>query len=78
MLDSGPRFGQTDVMVANGRPEITETGARVRANGNGPGYRPPSAKDGFPRFGGDSTELICDPYARQDLMASADEDGDFD
>lgn len=65
-------------MVANGRPEITETGARMRANGNGPGYRPPSAKDGFPRFGGDSTELICDPFARQDAMAAADEDGDWD
>jgi hypothetical protein len=64
-------------MVANGRPEITETGARMRANGNGPGYRPPSAKDGSPRFGGDSTELICDPYARQDLMG-VDPDGDDD
>lgn len=58
-------------MVANGRPEITETGARMRANGNGPGYRPPGV--GLePRFGGDSTELICDPYARQDLMEDDD------
>ena len=43
----------------------------MRANGNGPGYRPPGV--GLePRFGGDSTELICDPYARQDLMEDDD------
>ena len=53
-------------MVANGRPEITETGARYRANGNGPGYAPPSGAGGdHPRFGRFQTEEICDPFAQQ-------------
>ena len=44
----------------------------MRSNGNGPGYRPPSAKDGDPRFGGDCPVLIGDPWAGDDY----DLDGD--
>lgn len=52
----------------NGRPEITETGARVKAQ-NGAGYAPPSGAGGeFIRHGHFGSELICDPYACQDAM----------
>jgi hypothetical protein len=49
----------------NGRPEITDTGARVKTQ-NGAGYAPPSARDGEPRFGTFGSEAICDPYEDQE------------
>ena len=66
---------ETDGMVANGRPKIDVTGARMRANGNGPGYAPPSAKDGEPRFGQYQTMEIGDPFSDTD---DTDLDGDCD
>jgi len=62
-------------MVANGRPQIDVTGARMKANGNGPGYSPPSSKDGDPRFGTFGSMLIDDPFSAQ---ADTDYDGDDD
>ena len=50
-------------MVANGRPEITETGARVKAQ-NGAGYAPPGRN--FPTFGRFGSAELCDPYPAQD------------
>ncbi len=38
----------------------------MRSNGNGPGYAPPSSKDGEPRLGEYQTEAICDPFADQE------------
>lgn len=54
--------------AANGRPDIEDTGARVKAQ-NGAGYSPPSSRDGFPRMGHFGSEAICDPYERQDALA---------
>ena len=62
-------------MVANGRPKIDVTGARMRANGNGPGYAPPSSKDGEPRLGRYQTSLIDDPFSDN---SDTDYDGDDD
>lgn len=62
------RLAVNDVAMApaqNGRPDITDTGARVKEQ-NGAGYAPPSARDGDPRFGSFGSEAICDPYADQE------------
>jgi hypothetical protein len=69
-------------MVANGRPPITDTGARVKAQ-NGAGYAPPSSRDGDPRYGSFGSSRISDPYATRDNDADADDDcydyrGDMD
>lgn len=56
-------------MAQNGRPEITDTGARVKAQ-NGAGHAPPGRN--FPTFGRFGSERVCDPYEFQDN----DEDGD--
>ena len=80
MLATRRARGQTDHMVANGRPEITNTGARLRANGNGPGYAPPG--QGLePRFGRYQTSEIEDPFERQANATDdchMDQDGDWD
>jgi hypothetical protein len=59
--------GNTD----NGRPEITDTGARVKAQ-NGAGYAPPGRN--FPIFGHFGSEHLCDPYEGQD---EAIDEGDW-
>lgn len=56
-------------MVQNGRPEITDTGARVRGQGTD-GYCPPGRN--FPTQGRGSTQHICDPFEMQDLMEDVD------
>jgi hypothetical protein len=75
MLALERRAVQTVGMVANGRPKIDVTGARMKANGNGPGYSPPSARDGEPRFGQSGSMLIDDPF---EFQSDTDFDGDDD
>ncbi len=60
-------------MVANGRPPITDTGARVKAQ-NGAGYAPPSSRDGEPRMGRFGSSHLADPFATRDNDADADDD----
>lgn len=48
---------------ANGRPEIDNTGARVKPQGMG-GYRPPGRN--FPIFGDYTSCEVCDPYECQE------------
>jgi hypothetical protein len=53
-----------------GRPEITDTGARVKAQ-NGAGYAPPGRN--FPTMGRFGSEHLCDPYENQDNDMDGDE-----
>ncbi len=52
-------------MVANGRPDITETGATVKEQ-NGAGYAPPDGPGGPIRTGHFASSGVCDPYANQE------------
>jgi hypothetical protein len=56
-------------MTQNGRPEITQTGARVKAQ-NGAGYAPPGRN--FPTCGRFGSEEVVDPWENQDLMEADD------
>jgi hypothetical protein len=60
-------------MTQNGRPEITDTGARVRGQATD-GYAPPGRN--FPTFGRGTTQHLCDPFEMQDLVLDEVEDDD--
>lgn len=60
-------------MVANGRPEITDTGARVRGQATN-GYAPPGRN--LPICGRGTTSGIEDPYEEQDAYLAALEEAD--
>lgn len=57
----------------NGRPEITDTGARVRGQATN-GYCPPGRN--LPICGHGSTSHIEDPYEEQDALMAAYEEAD--
>lgn len=60
-------------MTQNGRPEITDTGARVRGQATN-GYSPPGRN--LPICGRGTTSRICDPYEEQDEYLAALEEAD--
>ena len=63
----------TIVMASNGRPEITNTGARVRGQATN-GYAPPGRN--FPIAGCGTTSEIDSPFDEQDEYLAALEEDD--
>lgn len=60
-------------MASNSRPEITNTGARVRGQATN-GYAPPGRN--FPISGCGTTSEIEDPFIEQDSYLDAVEDAE--
>ena len=52
-------------MTQNGRPQIDDTGACVKAQ-NGQGYAPPGRN--FPTMGRFGADHLCDPFEGQDEL----------